>query len=49
MEKFIRERVKDNKKLFSKEEIEIIESNMNVIRKIYILSILDVYKTMKDV
>ena len=49
MEKFIRERVKDNKKLLSKEEFEIIESNMNVIRKIYILSILDVYKTMKDV
>ncbi len=49
MEKFINERIKENKELFSKEEFEVIESNMNVIRKIYILSILDVYKTMKDV
>lgn len=49
MEKFINERIKENKELFSKEEFEVIESNMNAIRKIYILSILDVYKTMKDV
>lgn len=49
MEKFIKERIDENKGLFSKEEYRILENNMNVIKKIYILAILDTYKTLKDV
>lgn len=49
MEKFIKERIKENKELFSKEELKIIDNNVNVVKKIYILSILDTYKIMKDV
>lgn len=49
MEKFIKERINENKELFNKEEYSILENNMNVIKKIYILAILDTYKTLKDV
>lgn len=48
MEKFIKERIEENKELFSKEEFKIIVNNINVTNKIYILATLDTYKTIKD-
>lgn len=37
----IRERVEDNKKLFNKEEIDIIINNKNLVSKLYLLGFID--------
>ena len=38
-DKFIEQRIKENKKMFSKKELEIIKNNKLLIKKIYILAI----------
>lgn len=48
MEKFIKERIKENEKLFSKEELLNIERNFKIYRKVYIIGCInmkEVYKT----
>ena len=47
-EKFV-ERVLESKGMFNETEKECILSNKNVIAKVYIISMLDTYKTLKDV
>lgn len=37
MEKFINERITENKELFSKEELKILEHNFYLIKKIYMI------------
>lgn len=41
MEKLIVERIEENKKIFTKEELTFIKSNVNIIQKIYLLAMLD--------
>lgn len=38
LDKFIRERIRENSKLFLKEELECIKHNKNCIIKIYLLA-----------
>lgn len=38
---FINERIKENKALFTKEELEIIKNNIKLTNKIYLFGILD--------
>ncbi len=42
VERIVVERIKENKKLFNEKELKIINDNVNIIKKIYILGILDV-------
>lgn len=41
LEEFIKERVKENKELFSKKELTNIEENIILIKKIYILALIN--------
>lgn len=41
LEEIVKERIKENEKLFSKEELEIINNSIKVIKKIYLLAFLD--------
>ena len=46
VEEMIKERIEKNKKgLFSEKEINIIEDNMSCISKIYLLGLIDNFKT----
>ena len=38
---FLQKRISENKKLFSTKELEIIEKNINIFKKIYILGLKD--------
>lgn len=42
LKKFLEKRIKDNKKLFTNKELEIIKENFNIVKKIYILGIKDI-------
>lgn len=37
----LKERIKENKNLFNKEEMKVINENLNIISKIYLIGILD--------
>lgn len=41
MNEFIRERIKENDNLFTKEESTIIESNFTLMKKIYLLGFIN--------
>jgi hypothetical protein len=41
LEEIVKERIKENEKLFSKEELEIINNSIKVVKKIYLLAFLD--------
>ena len=41
VEQIVKERIKENKKLFNEKELKIINNNVNIIKKVYILGILD--------
>ena len=41
MEKLIKERIKENEKLFNKKELIFLYNNVNIIQKIYLLGVLD--------
>lgn len=41
VEKILLERIKENKKIFSKDEISVVEENIEIGEKIYILGVLD--------
>ena len=41
LERLIEERVEENTTLFNEEEKELLENNKNLIKKIYLLGILD--------
>lgn len=41
VEKILLERIKENKKFFSKDEISVVEENIEIGEKIYILGVLD--------
>lgn len=45
MKEFLKERIKENERLFKSEEIEAIRKNETVIRKIYQLGLMDATKT----
>lgn len=44
VEKFINERVMENKALFTEKELNVIRKNSGVVRKIYILAAVNFYK-----
>lgn len=41
LESLVKERINENKKLFSKDENKVILSNVNLINKIYLIGFLD--------
>jgi hypothetical protein len=41
LEEIVKERIKENEKLFSEEELEMINSSIKVVKKIYLLAFLD--------
>ena len=41
VEKILLERIKENKKIFSKDEISVVEENIEIVGKIYFLGVLD--------
>lgn len=41
VEKILLERIKENKKIFTKDEISVVEENIEIGEKIYILGVLD--------
>lgn len=41
----VKQRIKDNEKLFTEEELQIINNNVNIIKKVYILGLLDINKS----
>ena len=41
LKKFLQKRIQENKKLFTQEELELIEKNIKTIKKIYILGLKD--------
>ncbi len=41
LKNFLQKRISENKKLFSTKELEIIEKNINIFKKIYILGLKD--------
>lgn len=38
----VKERIEENEKLFTREELKIIENNFNIVTKIYLLGIVDI-------
>lgn len=49
MEEKIVERLLENKEMFSEIEKECILNNRSIIARVYTISMLDTYKTLKDV
>lgn len=45
LDRFIEQRIKENKKMFSKKELVVIKNNKSLIKKIYILAI----RNIKDI
>ena len=43
LEKVIEKRISENIKIFSKEELEMLKNNKNILLKIYLLGMLDSY------
>lgn len=43
IEKFVENRIEDNKEIFSEEEYKIVKENKNFTKKVYILGALDGY------
>ena len=41
LEEYVKERIKENEKLFSKEDLEIINSSIKVIKKIYLIGLVN--------
>ena len=41
LEKLVKERIKENEKLFKKEEIYFINKKIETIKKVYLLALLD--------
>lgn len=41
VEKIVKERIKENKKIFNKEELIFLNNNVNIIKKIYLVGIVD--------
>lgn len=41
LKNFLQKRIQENKKLFTQEELELIEKNIKTIKKIYILGLKD--------
>lgn len=41
LEEYVKERIKENEKLFSKEDLEIINSSIKVVKKIYLMGLIN--------
>ena len=41
VEKIVKERIKENEKLFSKKELKFINNNVNIIKKIYLIGLIN--------
>ncbi len=48
LQNFIKERIKENRKLFTTEELHLINENYNLIKKIYILAAKDSRETFEN-
>ena len=44
MKEWIKERIEENKELFSIKELELINNNIDTMEKIYFLAIVNIYK-----
>lgn len=42
VEEIVKQRISKNEKLFTREELKIIENNFNIVTKIYLLGIVDI-------
>lgn len=49
LEKLVKERIKENEKLFTMKELKFIKENDTIIKKVYFLGILDSKDVKKDV
>ncbi len=49
IEEIVKERIRENEKIFDIEELKLINNNFNVVIKIYLLGILDNYDVNNDV
>lgn len=45
IEKILKERIKENEKMFTDKELQIINNNVNIIKKIYLLVFMDIKQT----
>lgn len=41
IEKIVEERIEENQKLFNEEELKIIKNNVNIIKKVYLIGLLN--------
>lgn len=41
LEEFVKERIKENEKLFSGEELRIIKDNVKIVKKIYLIGLVN--------
>lgn len=41
LEELVKERIKENEKLFNKEELILLNNNVSIIKKVYLLALLD--------
>lgn len=48
LQNFIKERIEENRKLFTTEELHLINENYNLIKKIYILAAKDSRETFEN-
>ena len=48
LQNFIKERIEENRKLFTTEELHLIKENYNLIKKIYILAAKDSRETFEN-
>ena len=48
LQNFIKERIEENRKLFTTEELHLINENYNLIKKIYILAAKDSKETFEN-
>ncbi len=48
MEEWIKERIKENEELFSKEELKITKNNFSLIKKMYLIGLINGREIYKD-
>ena len=41
LEELVKERIKENEKLFNKEELILLNNNVSIIKKVYLLALWD--------
>lgn len=47
MEEWVKERIEENKELFTRQEIELMKNNIELCKKIYIMAIINTKEAQK--